>query len=155
MAEADVTVPSFFTHRNVALLLTGLGACGLVTAIVQRPTSYYHMSTGMDGVLTCGILGFLLVVLDGHSFRRVLDIMAPIVVIQLAASVSQSLSLFWFFGLEALVYGCVGLVMTAPPHQRAKGRRRAGRPRRKERKSNRGRPSPPEHRPPTKSPAAA
>jgi len=113
MARNEGDAPTFLGDRNIALLLMGCGIGGIGAAVVQRPASWFHMSPGMTGVLTCGLLGFLLVVLDGNGFRRGLQIMLPIVLIQFVSSALNGVSLFWFFGVEALVFGVIGLAMTA------------------------------------------
>lgn len=97
-------------HRLATALALGGGISLAAAFIVTRHP--FDMPPSMDGVFVCGVLGFVLAMLHGLPFRRALLVMAPIVVIQLAAFASYRVVPFGAFGMQAVIYGLVGLGKT-------------------------------------------
>ena len=52
--------------------------------------------------------------LHGIRFRRALQLMLPIVAIEMACCIIHNVSGFGVLGVQALLYGLIGLWVTAP-----------------------------------------
>ena len=70
------------TDRKIATILAVSGPL-LIAIAFARTAHPFNMLPGMDGAFTCGQLGFVLAMLHGIKFRRVLQLMLPIVAIEL------------------------------------------------------------------------
>jgi hypothetical protein len=107
-------MPSFeISDRKLAMILAGAGPLLIAIAFARNPHPF-NMLPGMDGAFTCGQLGFVLAMLHGIKFRRALQLMLPIVAIELACCIIHQVSGFAVLGVQALLYGLVGLWVTAP-----------------------------------------
>jgi len=101
------------SDRHIALLLACVGGISLVVASLASAHPF-NMSPSMQGVLTCGVLGFVLAILHPLPYRQALRVMLPIVAVQLAAFAAHGINIAAAMGIEALVYGVVGLIVTRP-----------------------------------------
>ena len=95
------------------MVLAASGPVLIAIAFARNPHPF-NMLPGMDGAFTCGQLGFVLAMLHGIKFRRALQLMLPIVAIELACCIIHQVSGFAILGVQALLYGLVGLWVTAP-----------------------------------------
>jgi hypothetical protein len=104
---------SAFSDRKLAMMLAAAGPV-LIAIAFARNALPFNMLPGMDGAFTCGQLGFVLAILHGINFRRALQLMLPIVAIELACCIIHNVSGFAVLGVQALLYGLIGLWVTAP-----------------------------------------
>ena len=67
----------------------------------------------VDGVIACGVLGFFACIWQGLGYHRALSTIAPIVAIQLASCIRTRASMLSIAGLEAIIFGVVGIALTS------------------------------------------
>ncbi len=96
-------------ERNLATLLTAAGGISVVVAFMLRAHPF-NLPTAIDGVLTCGLLGFVLAILHGLGYRTALQLIAPIAAIQLIACLRYGITPFGVLGIEALLFGALGVL---------------------------------------------
>lgn len=106
------------SDANIAFALVVMGAAGIVVgfATVSHP---FDISPSLDGTLTAVQLGFVLALLHGLAFRRVLTIMAPLVGVLFIAAVHQHESAVALVGVTLLFYGVAGLGLSLVTRTRA------------------------------------
>ena len=106
------------SDAHVALALVVMGVTGIVVgfATVAHP---FDISPSLDGTLTAVQLGFVLALLHGLPFRRVLAIMAPVVGVLFIAAMRQHESAVALVGVSSLFYGLAGLGLSLVTRTRA------------------------------------
>ena len=100
------------SDTTLALSVGFVGALsmGIGVSMYRSP---FSALPGYDAAITMGLLGFLLAVLHGVPYRKVLLAMAPIVAIQIVGGQRYRASVFALVGFQLAIYGIVGLVMSA------------------------------------------
>jgi hypothetical protein len=126
-------------HRTLDLALgLGLLTAGLASIVYASrggPTAF-HFVPALDGCLTVGVVAFILALLDGQPFRFAVFLLLPIVAIQSIGTQQHHASWFAVAGIEAMVFGLVGTLLSLrarhaePParEKQATGRRGATSP---------------------------
>ncbi len=104
---------------TLALVLALLGVVGLVIGF-NTTAHPFHISPALDGVLAACQLGFVLALLHGLPYRRVLLTMSPVLGILVIAAQRQHESVAALVGVNLLVFGVVGLGVAMLLEPRAK-----------------------------------
>jgi hypothetical protein len=94
------------------LALVGAGGVALAVTLL-RGANAFEWQPGVDGVLTMGLLGFVLLMLHGVGFGRALTVMAPILALQIPLFLLNRAPVFALLGLELVFFGAIGLGSSA------------------------------------------
>jgi hypothetical protein len=100
------------SDTTLALSVGFVGALSMGIGVSMHRNPFSALP-GYDAAITMGILGFVLAILHGLPYRRVLFAMAPIVAIQIVGGQRYRASVFALVGLQLALFGIVGLVMSA------------------------------------------
>ena len=92
--------------------MTAVGLAGVTYGVtsVHQP---FAMLPGMDGALTMGVLGFVFALLHGLRYRSVLQMLIPVLGIQIGGCLAHGESVVAVVGLELTFVGAVGVAMAA------------------------------------------
>ncbi len=106
------------SDTTLAFIIALLGMAGLAIGFstVAHP---FDISPSLDGTLTAVQLGFVLAVLHGLGFRRALTLMAPVLLVLVAAAVRQGESVFALLGVTLTLYGVIGIGLAMLVHSHA------------------------------------
>ena len=107
----------------IATFLLGIGFAALMMAQL-RNANPWGMSPGMDGVMCMGILGFAVMMLHRIEYRATLTHLLPVFGIQLGCALLNGTSGFTLVGVQAVLFGVVGLLVAKPAPRRPPSRRR-------------------------------
>jgi hypothetical protein len=107
-----------FSDHTVATFLLGTGIASLMVAHLRNP-NMWSMTPGMDGALCMGILGFAALILHRVDYRTTLMHLLPVFGIQLGCALLNDVSGFTLVGMQALLFGVVGLLVSKPSDRAA------------------------------------
>ena len=99
---------SEISDATLSLIVAVVGMVGIAIGFstVAHP---FNISPSLDGALMAGQLGFVLAMLHGLKFRRVLWMMAPVIGVLAVAALRQHESAFALVGVTLTLYGVVGI----------------------------------------------
>jgi hypothetical protein len=99
------------SDATLAFLIAALGLIGVGVgfATVAHP---FDIAPSLDGTLTAAQLGFVLAVLHGLRFKRVLWMMTPVVGVLVIAALRQHESPFALAGVTLALYGVIGIAVS-------------------------------------------
>ncbi|HZF50018.1 MAG TPA: hypothetical protein VE093_15270 [Polyangiaceae bacterium] len=98
----------------VGVLFTVGGAAALLVAPL-RDKSAFVMSPGLEGCLTAGVVGLALALAGGAGYLATALLALPILLVQLLACQGSGEPALATLGIEALMLGILGFVMTPRP----------------------------------------
>jgi hypothetical protein len=90
---------------------TLIAAAGIVMMTIGVSSSAHPFAAlpGMDGAMAAGTIGFVLALLHGLSFRRSVEIIAPVVLVQVLVSFRHDCTVLALIGLELGIFGLLGI----------------------------------------------
>ncbi|NUQ74003.1 MAG: hypothetical protein HUU21_10645 [Polyangiaceae bacterium] len=98
-------------QATMGYLFIVAGAIALIIAPL-RDKSAFVMSPGLEGCLTAGVVGLALAILGGIGYRGTVALALPIFVAQFLGCRGSGEPVLATLGLEALMLGLLGIVMT-------------------------------------------
>jgi hypothetical protein len=101
--------------RTVALLI---GAVGIILMAVGFATHAqpYAATLGYDSAMTVGVLAFAFALAHGLSYRKTLEILTPLVLVQTVGAIRQGISPAPI-GTELVIFSVVGFAFIALHHR--------------------------------------
>ena len=101
--------------RNVALLIGTLGFALMALGFATHAQPY-AATLGYDSAMTVGVLAFGFALAHGLSYRKTLEILTPLVLVQIVGAVRQGVSPAPI-GTELVIFSAVGFALIALHHR--------------------------------------
>jgi hypothetical protein len=102
--------------KNLPLrqLVVGLGALGVAAIAIGFVTHAqpYAATLGYDSAMTVGVLAFLFALAHGLPYKRALEILAPLVLVQIIGAIRIRASSAPI-GTELVIFAAMGMLLLA------------------------------------------